>query len=203
MVYVLSVTDDGDEILVPHRTLRVRNAKRTVMQEWLLDYLHTTVYYPSYNLPGDEDGTKYGLFYKWNNCFADLPNDEFDYIISDAQGNPETGFRIPRLSDITQYNSIFIDKVEAANKLELQMDANSTVGRLISQCNEDLDIFFNNYFDLPMWYYVPPQHLNHPECGAAVLWPRKGDKHKDITLIHTNNPDVVQRVRLVRDLETW
>lgn len=45
--------------------------------------------------------------------------------------------------------------------------------------------------------------LAHPDCGACVIWPRKGNEYNDITLIHTNNPDVVQRVRLVRDLEKW
>lgn len=203
LVYVLSVTEDGDEVYVPHRTLKVRNLKNTVMQEWLLDYLHTTVFDPWFSLPGDEDGSKYGLFYKWYNCFANLPNDEFDYLVFDKDGNSEKGFHIPSLFDITQYNSLFNDKVEAANKLNLQMNVNSTVGRLILQSNQDVDISFDHHFDLPMWYYVPSELLAHPECGAAVIWPRKGNDYKDITLVYTNNPDVVQRVRLVRDLEKW
>ncbi len=203
-VYVRSVSvTTGEERRVPHRTLRIKNSDGSVMQEWLLDYLHCAYFSTFYSLPGDDEGSKYGFFYNWYDCFSAISQAEIDWLMEDKRGNKLKDFHIPILSDITRYNSLFPNKVKAADKLELHMNANGPVGRLVAQCNEDKDVFFSHPFSLAMWYYVPPSTLPHYDCGVSVIWPRKGNEYKDITLISCNNPDEVLRVRFVRDLQKW
>lgn len=191
---ILFVGDDGDlNGGVVYRTLKVKNLKGTVMQEWMLEFLHSGAFNQHRCMSDDSLGTKYGFFYLWETNFGDMSQEELDYMIyNPVTEECETGFHIPTEKDIDTFNSIFSD-ISIVNDL-LEMGVFPPIE--MRQAYENID--------LRTYIWVKSNMPTIAEgCGSAMVWPSK--KGQKMAHIISNNPKEQCRVRLMRTLskEQW
>lgn|GEM_PF-4286061 len=119
-VYFLNFDDEiGYHV---YKTIKVRNVKGTICQEWFYEDLHENLFDYVYK-QDDVDGLIYGYYYPWEGNLNDVPQSDWNELIMNADGDSEQGFHIPGYSDIRKLKEIYGDNmIRARTDLNVQWD---------------------------------------------------------------------------------
>lgn len=198
-VYVMSeieTDDDFELVFIKHSTIKLKNATKPQIQEWLLEDLRTTMFANYYTYPGDTDGSEHGYFYQWEPQVSSMTQSEWDALLYNAEGEPETQFHLPTESDMLNLISIVGNSTLIPQYLKLKYD-----GTLYN--DQDTTLYFSH--NASFWYNddVPIEG-----CGVMCTW---YDKYAQLhynyksdrwNIFCTNIPYLHAHIRLVRTLTT-
>ena len=188
---------------VKHKTIKIRDVKGTICQEWFYENLHTDWIEYSHH-PNDSDGTVHGYFYMWEGYLDDVPQSDWNDLIVNADGESETGFHIPDERDIRNLISLVGDSPKVRTILNLEYgnayyDANLTP----NNWSKNTAGFWIYPRDYEFWSNKPgcidPNKVEG--CGVPVLWHRNDTTYKDrMWTTFTNIKDLRCSVRLMRTI---
>lgn len=186
-VIFISESFDFDEANV-YRTLKIRNASGTIMQEWFYEDLHETCLMPYHCQPGDPQGLIHGYYYKWENC---LSNADFTDLIYNFNYEPENGFRVPDESDIRNLKKL-IGSMDLLPSI-LNLDFDGAYHYAPDYCSKYADYWTNT---------DSPNKI--PGCGVHYHWCKNNDPYP-CGISFTNCKELGVNVRLVRNIskERW
>lgn len=198
-VYVYNVNLEP----IKHKTIKIRNVKGTICQEWFYENLRTNwIEYSHY--PNDSSGTIHGYFYQWEDYLNDVPQSDWNDLIVNADDKQETGFHIPNESDISNLIAIVGNTPRIRTILNLEYGnayydadlrpniwSSNTAGFWINPLDYDTWKNFPNYMD--------PNKIEG--CGVAAFWYRNDTIYKDgMWITHTNIKKMQCSVRLMRTI---
>ncbi|MBO7596862.1 MAG: hypothetical protein J6T70_07440 [Bacteroidales bacterium] len=171
-----------------YRTLKIRNLSGSVMQEWLLDDLHETCFYPYWSRTGDTDGTQHGFYYKWYNCIKNVPQSDWDFVIRGKDSSDRSGFRVPKESDLENFAALYGSTAGMTDVLQIEFDGYRIPGTYVFE--DTYGGFWLNFTDANV----------QPGCGVMLEW--YSNNPTQSWHYYPSNPDVGVNVRLMRNLTT-
>jgi len=176
---------------VVHKTIKIRDIKGSICQEWLYENLYSTVW-QGIGQPGDESGEKYGLYYQWHRNFSDVSQSDWDLCIYNAVNDEnELGFHIPNEDDFDNLANIIGGQEYIFEVLGMtpRGDYKNTI----------VEIKLNN----ACYWMIPPRHYGRQQPGCGVFIHNGGARK--FTVAFTNVPDLHCGLRLVRTIkkEEW
>ncbi|MBR4267996.1 MAG: hypothetical protein IKQ46_18330 [Bacteroidales bacterium] len=191
-----------------YRTLKIRDRKGTVIQEWLLENLRTNLIGCHYTWKDDPDGSKYGYFYQWQGELDDLEQDDWDFMMlatADPKGEHQNGFHLPRYGDLDKLKKLVGGNGPIRKYLKLVYGSWYDISKDKNKnCpgNEAciwLD-YRHNYDYWGKYNGIDPNKQNG--CGVLKTWsldPNTSSRD------YTNITTLCCNIRLVRDLtpEQW
>jgi len=173
-----------------YTTLKMRNVAGTIIQEWLYENLNTNMFF-GYHWSGDPDSTQYGTFYKWQGDLFNLTQSDWDFMMTDANWNAETGFHIPTLTDINNLSSLVGGSANIPNYLNLTYG-----GYYHPILNENTPLPSPNADDV-MWVKTT---YHEPGCGVFYAIPKVITDENGSYVCYTNMSEIGCNVRLVRTI---
>lgn len=185
-----------------YKTIKIRNVKGTICQEWFYEDLHEDWFRPYSFQPSDEDGIIHGYYYPWEGVLNNVPQSDWDEMIFNEDGDNETGFHIPTLSDIHTLSDLFGETSAIRTVLNVAFD-----GTYIPQRPDDWNNFTASFWKDPVdpiWFSAFPNFIdpNKQEgCGKFVSWYQNNYQYGNYMWINNpNNKDLRCNVRLVRTI---
>ncbi len=191
-----------------YRTLKIRDRKGTVIQEWLLENLRTDLIECHYTWKDDPDGSKYGYFYQWQGELDDMEQDDWDYLMlatPNEKGEHKNGFHLPRYTDLEKLKKLVGGNGPIRNYLKLvyggSYDKNSDSGKPCPGNVACIWLDFRHNYDI-MGIYDGIDPNRKPGCGVLKEWsldPNTSSRD------YPNNKALCCNIRLIRDLtlEQW
>lgn len=184
-----------------YRTLKIRNASGTIIQEWLYENLRSDMF-ESYTWSNDPDGSRYGYFYKWEGDLFDLGPSDWNFMMTDKNESPVTGFHIPNYTDFNNLAQIvggtnniprYLNLTYGSNYYPLFDDDRTTP-------STGGAILWVDYHD-PTWSSFGNVDPNRVEgCGVFKCWPREITDENRPYVCYTNIEELGCNLRLVRTL---
>lgn len=187
-VFFMNTTNFSMTNANKYRTLKIRNLTGSVMQEWLLDDLHETCFYPYWYQSGDSNGTQHGFYYKWFNCIKNVPQYEWNFVIRGKDSSDRSGFRVPKESDLEDFATLYGSTAGMSDVLEIEFDGFRIPGT---------DIFENTYGCF--WLDFIDANVQ-PGCGVMLEWYSNDPIHPWHHF--PSRTEIGANVRLVRTLTT-
>ncbi len=188
-----------------YKTVKIRNIKGTLCQEWFLEDLHTGWFTHS-NQPGDEDGIVHGYYYPWEGTLNDVGTSDWNDLIfryPDEESEHETGFHIPNSTDIDNLRRIVGDNAVLQDEKLLSILNDGTYSLKFHQWDTHTGAFWLNPCDPMIWSQFPcSMDPNKAEgCGVVMMYFLNDALHGDkLWRCYTTIQDLRCNVRLMRTI---
>jgi hypothetical protein len=195
-VVILNNEEDGFPAYRKYKTLKIRDVKWKVMQEWFYEDVRTNLFPCYHTRPSDPIGEEHGLYYEWEENFEHMDRDVFDYIIFKDENMEEEvkGFRIPTEPIMDQLIELLGGGYLIPDFLSLPYD-----GGHFTDCDDtDKEAYAGIWCDYHKAGIVPG-------CGAYLYW----NKNTNNNNMHYFFPNTANgfgvNLRLVRTItkEQW
>lgn len=190
-----------------YTTIKISNPSRTICQEWFCEDLHEEWFQPYSFQPGDEKGLIHGYYYPWGGTLDDVNqskwDSDWDYMIFNANKEPEKGFHIPNYSDINTLCTIITNKAQIRRTLKVEWDGNYQPDIAEYYSWQDDGAVFWIYPRDPKCFKTPDGMDPRKEegCGVILSWYKDNSIMGDGFWIgYTQEPTLRCNVRLVRDI---
>lgn len=194
--------ESGEPVMHKYVTLKIRNIKGDLCQEWFLEDLHSN-YFTHSSRPDDDSGTKYGYYYPWKGTLDDITQEEWNILLfqtEDMDGENANGFHIPNCTDFIKLNQIVGQNEKLQNLLQVEYDG--TYRPRTDDWQEDAGGFWQSPYDPTMFhnpYCIDPGLEDG--CGIIMLAFLNNPRFRDgFWACYTNVKDIRCNVRLMRTI---
>ncbi|MBO7598689.1 MAG: hypothetical protein J6T70_16755 [Bacteroidales bacterium] len=195
---VYFMTGEDDTPFNKYKTIKIRDIKGDLCQEWFVEDLHEDWFKPYSYQPGDEKGTLHGYYYHWEGTLSDAQSDWNELVYSDTELEiPAKGFHIPNESDFYKLGAIVGESSAIFRALQLEYDGIHFSG--FNDWNNLLAAIWINPIDTIWSQGTDPNQVDG--CGIFAAWHNNDPHYGDKMVGHYTNSKTLQcNVRLVRNL---
>ncbi|MBQ3657586.1 MAG: hypothetical protein II956_12175 [Bacteroidales bacterium] len=179
-----------------YKTLRIRIRNGEPIQEWFCEDI-SAGYFGIFDYicqDGDEDGEKYGGYYRWEDLKRITQRDMDDLITNCKTGAPETGFHIPNEDELEALYFYLFRNDDRNGFIALKLNYDGFYDKSLAKFDhpDNAYIWINSNRNK---YHPNPENF----VGSMAMWPKR--KNGELNFGYTNNTELYLNVRLMRTLK--